>query len=36
MIIHTLKCAQLAKTLDEVYVVTDSVVIKELVVGISV
>ena len=31
MIIHTLKRTQLAKTLDEVYVVTDSVVIKELV-----
>ena len=31
MIIHTLKRTQLAKTLDEVYVVTDSEVIKELV-----
>ena len=31
MIIHTLKRTQLSKTLDEVYVVTDSEVIKELV-----
>ena len=31
MVIHTLKRTQMAKTLDEVYVVTDSVVIKALV-----
>jgi 3-deoxy-manno-octulosonate cytidylyltransferase (CMP-KDO synthetase) len=31
MVIHTLKRTQMAKTLDEVYVVTDSEVIKELV-----
>jgi 3-deoxy-manno-octulosonate cytidylyltransferase (CMP-KDO synthetase) len=31
MVIHTLKRTQMAKTLDEVYVVTDSEVIKALV-----